>query len=229
MTLATIRAQVGRQSEGVRYDFDTMHIRNLVVLFFAAVLTLLAMPLPAAPASEYAGLLEKVKGGDTSIDFQRLRLSWVDSPEYKDAKDVSKAEKEMMTFLDAKEYDKALKASEKVLASEYVNADAHFVEYSANKALGHEDEAQFHLKVFRGLMDSIVKHGDGLSAETAWVVINVHEEYVVLNVLGYRPSEQSMLSRDGHTYDRMDVKSVEDGSKKTFYFNVDISFKHMGI
>jgi len=88
------------------------------------------------------------------------------------------------------------------------------------------DKAEFHRTVFRGLINSIRNSGDGKSPETAWVVITVHEEYVILRVLGFRPSQQSLLSQNGHSYDVMKVKNAEDGTEQTFYFNVDIPFKH---
>ena len=60
------------------------------------------------------------------------------------------------------------------------------------------------------------------------MVINVHEEYVVLRYLGFQPSEQSLVHKDGHSYDVMKVKNAQDGTEQTFYFNVDIPFKHYG-
>jgi hypothetical protein len=158
-----------------------------------------------------------------------LRLSWIDSPEYKKAKDATREEDAMGTALGRKDYAEALKDAEIVLASEYVNMDAHFVAYAANKELGAEDKAEFHLAVFRGLVNSILHSGDGKSVETAWVVIKTHEEYVVFRVLGYRPGGQSLMTKDGHAYDVMTVKSVDDGTEATFYFNVDIPMKHYGV
>jgi len=171
-------------------------------------------------------LLASLKGGDTSIDYGRLRLSYMDSPEYKQAKDTSTEEKGMEAALGQKNFAEALKDAEVVLASEYVNMDAQFVAYVANKELGSADKADFHRDVFRGLVDSIMKSGDGKSAEKAWVVISVHEEYVVLRVLGFRPGEQSLLNQDGHAYDVMKVKNEAYGKEATFYFNVDIPMKH---
>jgi len=37
------------------------------------------------------------------------------------------------------------------------------------------------------------------------------------------------MNKDGHSYDVMTVKSVEDGTEATFYFNVDIPMKHYGV
>ncbi len=182
--------------------------------------------LEAKDTSEYATLLASVKGGATIIDYGQLRRSYMDSPEYKNAKDTSKAEKDMMAALNAKDFAGALKNADIVLAEDYVNIDAHFVAYIANRELGKTDKAEFHHAVFQGLLNSIQNSGDGLSTEKAWVVINVHEEYVMLRALGFMPGSQSLQEKDGHSFDVMKVKSRTDGSEKTFYFNVDIPFKH---
>jgi hypothetical protein len=197
-----------------------------------AILGLLAVAiLPSSVAaldqpSEYATLLASLKAGKTDIDYARLRISYMDSPEYKAAKDVSDSEKAMIDALNKKDYPAALKNAEIVLDSSYVNMDAHFVAMVANRELGAKDKQEFHSTVFRGLMKSILDSGDGKSTEKAWVVINVPEEYVVLRFFGYRPSEQSLLHKDSHSYDVMKVKDAKDGTEQTFYFNVDIPFKH---
>ncbi|MGA2572391.1 MAG: DUF4919 domain-containing protein [Terracidiphilus sp.] len=203
-----------------------MRIQHLGVVLLA----LLVLPAIAAAedrGSEYTGLLAKLKAGDTSVDYGRLRLSYMDSAERKHAKDTSKQEDAMLQALNAKQYAEALKNAEDVLANEYVNIDAHFVAYVANRELGAADKADFHRAVFRGLIDSIVHSGDGKAPESAWVVITVHEEYVVLRALGFQPSGQSLLSQGGHSYDVMKVKD-DDGAEHTFYFNVDIPMSHYG-
>ena len=81
--------------------------------------------------------------------------------------------------------------------------------------------------MFRGLIDSIRSSGDGKSPAKAWVVISVAEEYAVLQALGFKPSGQSLLHQNGHSFDVMKAKS-DDGTEQTFYFNVDIPFKHYG-
>ena len=196
-------------------------------LIMAAALTIPLACAAANPPSEYAALLKSLKAGNTSIDYTRLRISYMDSPEYKGAKDTSDAEHAMQAALDAKDYPTALKKAGEVLASEYVNIDAHFVAYIANKQMGAADKAAFHHAVFAGLVGSILNSGDGLSAKTAWVVITVDEEYAVFRVLGMRPGSQSVLNSDGHNYDLMKVTD-ENGAEHTFYFNVDIPFKHYG-
>jgi hypothetical protein len=134
----------------------------------------------------------------------------------------------MIEALNKKDYPAALKNAEIVLDSAYVNMDAHFVAMVANRELGAKDKSEFHSTVFHGLIKSILDSGDGKSIEKAWVVINVQEEYVLLRVLGFHPSGQSLAHKDGHSYDVMKVKDAKDETEQTFYFNVDIPFKHYG-
>lgn len=199
------------------------------ICLFLALAATLALPIPAAaqiPSSEYATLLASLKAGHSDVDYTRLRLSYIDSPEYKAAKDTSESEKAMWGALGEKDYARALKQAETVLANEYVNIDAHFVAYAADKELGATDQAEFHLTVFRSLLNSIRNSGDGKSTKSAWVVISVHEEYELLRVLGFQVIGQALLNQHGHSYDEMKVKSSQDGSEQTFYFNVDIPMKH---
>lgn len=136
----------------------------------------------------------------------------------------------MFEELNKKDYPAALKDAEAVLESNYVNIDAHYVALAANQEMGAMDKAEFHRTIFRGLINSILSSGNGKSPETAWVVITVHEEYVVLSALGFMrfPMQQSLMHKDGHSYDMMKAKKAEDGTEQNFYFNVDIPFKHYG-
>ena len=199
-----------------------------------AILGLLAVAiLPSSVAaldqpSEYATLLASLKAGKTDIDYARLRTSYMDSPEYKAPKDTSDSENAMIDALNKKDYPAALKNAEVVLDSNYVNMNAHFVAMVANRMLGVKEKSDFHSAVFHGLLQSILDSGDGKSMEKAWVVINVNEEYVVIRFLGFKPFGQSLVQKDGHSYDVMKVKNAQDGTEQTFYFNVDIPFKHYG-
>ena len=140
------------------------------IFVFLGLLAVAILPSSVAALdqpSEYATLLASLKAGKTDIDYTRLRLSYMDSPERKAAKDTSNSEKAMFEELDKKDYPAALKDAEAVLESDYVNIDAHFVALVANQEMGAMDKAEFHRTVFRGLINSIRSSGDGKSLETA--------------------------------------------------------------
>ena len=71
-------------------------------------------------------------------------------------------------------------------------------------------------------MNSIVKSGDGKTIATAWPVVQVTEEYFILNMVGAKVLKQS-LDHTGGLCDKMEVQ-VEEG-KKTYYFEVSKVFE----
>jgi hypothetical protein len=141
--------------------------------------------------------------------------------------DTDTQKKAMMAALNSKNYADALKNADIVLAADYVDMDAHFVEYIAHRELKNAEQAEFHKFILQGLLDSITHPGDGKNFETAYQVIQVHEEYVVLRFMGLMPSKQSMAEKNGHSYDVMETLNPESNEKVTLYFNIDIEEKHL--
>lgn len=183
---------------------------------------LLAAAAWSQAASEYAGLRDRVKKGDLDVDFKQLRVSYISSPEYKKAKDTSEESKEMIQSINAKDFKKAIKNADVVLQNDYSDMNAHFAEYIAYRELGDGKQADFHHSVFDRLVNSILKSGDGRSKESAYVVVSVDEEYVVMRVLGLRLKNQSLVRDNGHSYDVLQTEGVKSGEKAELYFNVDL-------
>jgi hypothetical protein len=206
-----------------------MPLRLLMVSLIAFLASQTVAAQPKDHPSEYATLVAQLQSGKTDIDYTRLRLSYMDSPEYQHAQDTSAPEKAMMIALQKKDFAEAIEQAEKVLANDYTSISAHMADSLASERTGNTQQAKLHRAVCDRLIDSIRKSGDGKSTKTAWVVISVHEEYVLLHILGYAPSEQSLIGEHGHSYDVMKVKKLDDGTEQTFYFNTDIPMKHGGL
>ena len=175
---------------------------------------------PAATAS-YEKALQQLKSGDLKIDFKALRVNCAAS-KYEcqaDADDI----KLLFSLLKDKKFDQALKKVNQVLEKVFVDVEPHFIAYIANSESGNKDKAEFHKAVIRGLLDSIQENKHGKSEEDAFVVINVHEEYTFLRFSNMQVTKQSLSHKDGHTYDIMVCKEMNDkGREVTAYFNVDI-------
>jgi Tfp pilus assembly protein FimV len=176
-------------------------------------------------SSTYEALVEKVKSSDKSVDFTQLRLAYADSPTSRPDTDPQK--KAMTAALNSKNYAEVLKNADVVLASDFVDMDAQFAEYVAQRELNHPEQAEFHRFVLKGLLDSVAHSGDGKSEKTAFQVIEVHEEYVILHFMGLTPSKQSLSKKDGHSYDVMEVVNSKTREKVTLYFNIDIPMKSL--
>ena len=176
--------------------------------------------------SDYARLLARVKAGDMTVDFKQMRFAYMDSPEHKAAKDTDAEAEAMIAAVNAGDFPAAIKNADLVLASDYVDLDAHFAEYIAHRELHHEAESKFHKDVFDGLLHSITNSGDGKSEQTAYVVIQTHEEYVVMRVFGLTLDKQNLKRANHHAYDVIEATDQQSSQKVTLYFNIDIPMKH---
>ena len=202
-----------------------MRIRSVMGCFLIAMACWANAAAKKAPG-DYEKLVERVKSGDKTVDFRELRLAYADSPAYDNGPDTDPQKKTMWAALNSKDFATVIKNADTVLASDYVDMDAHFAEYVAHRELNEADLATFHKFVFDGLLKSITDSGDGKTPETAFQVIEVHEEYVLLRFMGAGLPDQSLLHKNGHSYDEMKYEDLTSKQEVTIYFNVDIPAKH---
>jgi hypothetical protein len=181
---------------------------------------------PARKEDKFKALVTKLKSGDTKIDFKELRMSSIDSSE-KDA--GAKAEQEdyrkAIAAIRGSKMSEAIKAAEKSLAGGYLDSDVHGLLALAYREKGNAARFEFHKAVHLGLMDSILTGADGKSAATAYVVIDVGEEYAVLRALELQRGSQGMRIVDGHKYDVLTVTDPKTKQTREVWFNIDIVWK----
>lgn len=177
--------------------------------------------------SEYASLVTRLKSGDTSIDFARLRTSYMESPEYEAGKinDLGRTRKAAFAALAGKDFRTAAQLAGEILDVSFVDLDAHFVKYLAHCELGEPEPSKFHKLVYTRLLKSILASGDGQSVATAYQVISIAEEYSVLRAFRMALIRQSLLRHEGHAYDYLEIRSLNNGSPSALYFNVDIPLR----
>jgi hypothetical protein len=182
---------------------------------------------PAAKVA-YETLLERVMKQDPTVDFKELRLAYTETKQYSPYGGDSETRKAMFVALNAEQYDKTLELSEKILASNYLDINAHFGVFAANRKLGHAEKANYHKYVFQSMRKSISDSGDGKTMEAAFVVISTDEEYALFNFMGLRPTGQSLIESEGHHYDKMTALDPRTDQTNTFYFNIDKPFNWLG-
>lgn len=177
---------------------------------------------------KYETLLERVKAGDTTVSFKDLRMAYTESQGYAPYGGDSEGRKSMLSAVKDKDYDKALGFAGNVLKQNYVDITAHLVSSIAYNELKNAERAKYHHGIVDGLIQSILKSGDGRSIETAYVVIATDEEYALFNVLGMKAVSQSLVHDKDHSYDKMDAVDRKTNQTTTFYFNIDIPFNWLG-
>jgi hypothetical protein len=176
----------------------------------------------------YEVLLEKVKKQDAAVNFLELRLAYTETKQYNPYGGDRETRKAMFAALNGKQYDQALLSSEKILAANYLDINAHFGAYVANRELGNADKADYHKKIFLSLLKSISDSGDGKTMETAFVVISTDEEYALFNFMGVRPTAQALIEEKTHHYDKMTVTDPKTQQEVSYYFNIDKPFNWLG-
>jgi hypothetical protein len=194
-----------------------------ILLLFLAISPIAfqdAKPPVTAPAKEsYDAMVQRVRGGDLSVDFYQLRLAYFEADQCDFDKD---AEAAMFAALTHKEFAKAAELSDKILAKNFVEMDAHYVALMANRELGRKELELFHQNVLTGLVKSFVVRGKGESKETAIPVVDVHEEYEYLRFARLFPGQQSLINDKGHSYDKLVASDPKAKSDVTIYFDIDL-------
>src|SRR5436190_5202584 len=163
---------------------------------------LVAVGGAAAPAlsADYEELVAQAKQG--KIDHAALRLAYADSKSY-DAynSDLTSLRGPLQKAFAEGDCESAIKQGEAILEKNYVYIDAHMVLGTCHRRLGQAAQAEHHSATARGLIQAIAASGDGKTPETAFVVISVGEEYVLLMTRGLKKTQQALISKDGHSYD----------------------------
>ncbi|MFO7790052.1 MAG: DUF4919 domain-containing protein [Bacteroidales bacterium] len=173
----------------------------------------------------YNQIVDSAMDNPHKADYQALRMAHAGTSDYQpysDNETLSKIKK----LLDNEKYVVASEVVKTVYHSLFHVPMYHFYAYVAWRENGDDKMASIHSVYFKKLIDSILESGDGKSAETAYIVINVTEEYRTLEYLDLEMEKQSLVKENGRHYDVMEVRDTL-GNKKSVYFNIDIPFREL--
>ncbi len=172
----------------------------------------------------YAELLEAAKRDPDSVDFRELRLACAKTddynPYYLDDKDASS----INDLMEQGDMAGAAQQVNQLLEANYLDIQWHIAAAAIYHELGDGLRTDYHKRFAFRLLDSILDYGDGKTPETAFIVINVGEEYAVLRALRLELKQQSLIELGGHSYDQIDGIQPDTGETCTLYFNIDLPF-----
>ena len=154
------------------------------------------------------------------VDWRALRTAYAERPTF-NVMDGALGEKRKAIFeaSAARDGPKMLAAAQALIAYDYVDGEAHILAAGALRELGRIAEADREHAIGLGLLKSIMV-GDGLTAATAFSVINVDEEYELMRARQRTVVRQSLVPKEGHTYDVLTARNA-DGQEIDFWFNID--------
>ncbi len=119
------------------------------------------------------------------------------------------------------DFKKAKLVAGQILETNYLYVKAHIAAVRAADELGDTATAAHHRYVAQGVIDSILKSGDGKTFETAYKVIAVDEEYALVQSQGLRVTEQALLREGEHSYDVLTVLDPKTQTAWEVFFNID--------
>ena len=186
----------------------------------AASALLLCSPALAQPT--YDQIVGQIKAGDLAVDYDRLRQAFAQGPGYDpyDGQERRLAS-EMREARRAGRCPEAIAKADEILAANFTSIDAHLHRKSCLEEAGDQAGADRALTIARGLVESILRSGNGRTPETAMTVISIAEEYNVLSFLNLRRLRQSAIRVGDSTYDRLEVQAPGSPETSFIWFNID--------
>lgn len=179
---------------------------------------------------DYSNYVKELENGKTDIDYKAFRASYLKSKQYKKANKsadkITDLKNEIYEYKQKSNFEKVIEASKKIISIDYTNMSGHMYLQKSYKALGDTINYKKYHDIEFGLLNSIVKNGDGKTCATSWPVIQISEEYFILNMLGAKLKKQS-VDNEGGLCDKMVVEI--DGEEKTYYFEVSKVFESYNI
>lgn len=165
---------------------------------------------------------QKVLSGDLNFDWREFRLGAVEGGA--EPFDWRPVRADFMQKMESGDNSGALVLADNIIGHNMAEPEGHMLAMMALRALGRQEDADFQRKVVAAWIKSLRDSGDGKSADHAIFVVATGEEYFYVGVaLGAgSPVSQALVSKKGHSFDILKVKT-RDGGEQEVWFNVDTS------
>jgi hypothetical protein len=175
---------------------------------------------------KYSRLVKQLEAGETNINYTEFRESFLQSEQFRVANkrtlDLDTLRKTLHELMKKSKYAEVVDVTKRMLSIDYTDMEAHKILQQTYKILGDTASRNKYHDIEFGLLNSIVKKGDGKTCQTAWPVIQVTEEYFILDMMGAKLLRQS-VDNTGGLCDKMEVQG--DRGKEIYYFEISKVFQ----
>ena len=170
---------------------------------------------------KYSMLVRKLESGQTDIDYKEFRESFLESKQFAVAaskrSELDRLQAALPKLMSQSKYPEIVQTTKTILSIDYTNMRAQKILYQTYKVLNDEANRKKYHDIEICLLTSIVRNGDGKSCKTAWPVVQIEEEYFILDMVGAELTRQS-IDNNGGLCDKMEVST--DKGKATYYFGI---------
>jgi hypothetical protein len=175
---------------------------------------------------KYSDFVRQLEAGKTEIDYTEFRHSFLESEQFKmianQTPDLKTLRGKLPELMKKSSYGEIIDVAKKMLSLDYTDMGAHKILQQTYKILGDTANAKKYHDIEFGLLNSVVKKGDGKTCRSGWPVIQVEEEYFILAMLNAKVRKQS-IDNTGGVCDKMEVETPEGNT--TYYFEISKVFE----
>ena len=207
-------------------------MKRIVLVLWAVFISGYSMAQDVAPIvvpafnDTYSNFVKKLEAGETNINYREFRESFIESQQFIEANKqksvMDSLKRAMYEGMHYKNYKDIINITHQMLSIDYTCMLAHKILQQTYKIIGDTLNQKKYHDIEFGLLRSIITNGDGATCQTAWPVIQVDEEYFILDVRGAKLLQQS-IDNEGGLCDRMDTQTKE--GNKTYYFETSKVFE----
>ncbi len=192
----------------------------------ALILTVMMLQTAAAaadPAGDYAALITAAKDGDPGTDYTAMRQAYAMIAEYDPfGEKTNTLMRDGQAAYVAKDCKTALEKFKAAIALNFTLSDAHALSADCMEQAGDKASEQREEAIAQGLFNSLVSSGDGNSPATAFRIVTMHEEGVILAVAGVNGTKKTVITTDQGPVEKIDITDQQTGKKGAVYFNTGV-------
>ena len=182
-----------------------------------------AVTLPQL-GDDYSRYVAQLERGETAIDYMAFRQSFLGSEQFriKGSSNYDDLKAKLEETVRTRDLAGVMRNTKLLLDIDYTSMLAHKYRQQTFKILGDDVNQKKYHEIEFGLLNSIVRSGDGKTCGTAWPVIQIEEEYFILK-MSNAALESQRTTTDGGLCDEMTVKT--DEGERTYFFDVSRIFE----
>jgi hypothetical protein len=175
------------------------------------------------PVDRFDSLHLRIQQFDKSVDFNELKTAFARSRFYDPwTEELEEYRDQMIQALDGGEPAHAAALGYQILLLDFTDIGTHMACEIAFREMKQPEKASYHHWVATSLMETLLSSGDGLTPKTAYHVVSLTEEMIVVHkkAVEFRRSKREQI--DDTWYEVVKVIDSERVRMYDIYFNIEL-------
>ncbi len=169
----------------------------------------------------YNWLLNEARRDILKADFDKIRDAYTQREGYNPYQQSSGTEA-LRAAIKKQDWSEAGLLCTELLKQDFLQIGIHQMIAQLFKRVGESERGEWHQSFANGLLNAIVRSGDGRSFERAYRIVHIREELDALRLLDFIPMRRRKVSHQGRHYEVFSVVNADGKDQGQIYFDVEI-------